>query len=122
MIVGLSSHEPAQLDAALAATGGARPDYLSVGPVWETPTKAGRPRPASTTCATPPSATPDALLPPWFAIGAIDAANVAEVARGGRPTGSSSSARSATPTSRSKRAASCVPRIEGAATGEEALR
>jgi thiamine-phosphate pyrophosphorylase len=38
-IVGLSSHAPAELDAA-----GAEPiDYLSVGPVAPTPTKPGRP-------------------------------------------------------------------------------
>ena len=29
--------------AALAAEGDARPDQISVGPVWETPTKEGRP-------------------------------------------------------------------------------
>src|SRR5919197_151805 len=42
-IVGLSTHSPTQLDRACAAVGEARPDYISVGPVWETPTKAGRP-------------------------------------------------------------------------------
>ena len=39
MLIGLSTHSPAQLDAALAADA----DQLSVGPVWETPTKEGRP-------------------------------------------------------------------------------
>ena len=40
VLVGLSTHSPAQLDAALAA---GEADQLSVGPVWETPTKEGRP-------------------------------------------------------------------------------
>jgi thiamine-phosphate pyrophosphorylase len=81
MIVGLSSHEPAQLDAALAATGAARPDYLSVGPVWETPTKAGRPAAGIDyvryAAERIPPGDPASLL--WFAIGAIEAANVGEV-------------------------------------------
>ncbi len=34
---------PAQFDAAIAASGDAAPDQISAGPVWETPTKAGRP-------------------------------------------------------------------------------
>ena len=42
-LVGLSTHSPGQVDAARAARGDARPDQISVGPVWETPTKAGRP-------------------------------------------------------------------------------
>ncbi len=39
LLVGLSTHSQAQFDAGVAA--GA--DQLSVGPVWETPTKPGRP-------------------------------------------------------------------------------
>ena len=42
-LVGLSTHSPGQIDAACDAEGAARPDQISVGPVWETPTKAGRP-------------------------------------------------------------------------------
>ncbi len=42
-LVGLSTHSPEQVEAACAAQGDARPDQLSVGPVWETPTKQGRP-------------------------------------------------------------------------------
>ena len=38
LLIGLSTHSPAQFDAGLAS----QADYLSVGPVWETPTKAGR--------------------------------------------------------------------------------
>ena len=42
-LVGLSTHSPDQVDAACVAEGDARPDQISVGPVWETPTKEGRP-------------------------------------------------------------------------------
>ena len=52
VLIGLSTHSPEQLDAALAS---GVADQLSVGPVWETPTKAGPPRGrARRTCATPP--------------------------------------------------------------------
>jgi thiamine-phosphate pyrophosphorylase len=85
MIVGLSSHEPAQLDAALAAYGPSRPDYLSVGPVWETPTKAGRPAAGMDyveyAAAQLPPGDPSSL--PWFAIGSIDAGNVDQVRAAG---------------------------------------
>lgn len=78
-IVGLSSHAPAQLDAAHVATGPARPDYLSVGPVWSTPTKPGRPAAGFEYLR---YAARNATLP-WFAIGGIDPGNVAEVAAAG---------------------------------------
>ena len=38
-IIGLSTHSEEQI----AASAGARVDHISVGPIWETPTKAGRP-------------------------------------------------------------------------------
>ena len=78
-IVGLSSHSPAQFDAAHATSGGARPDYLSVGPVWETPTKQGRP---AAGLAYVRHAAAHAELP-WFAIGGIDTTNIAEVVAAG---------------------------------------
>ena len=77
-IVGLSTHSPAQLDAAHAA-GAGRPDYVSVGPVWETPTKAGRPAAGLEYVG---YAAEHATLP-WFAIGGIDPDNVAAVAAAG---------------------------------------
>ena len=77
-IVGLSTHSPAQLDAAHAA-GAGRPDYVSVGPVWETPTKAGRP---ATGLEYVGYAAERATLP-WFAIGGIDPDNVADVTAAG---------------------------------------
>lgn len=80
-IVGLSTHRPEQLDAALAAEGPARPDYLSVGPVWETPTKPGRPAAGLDYVRYAAEAAADRL--PWFAIGSIDQHNVGEVVAGG---------------------------------------
>ena len=41
-VVGLSTHSPEQIDAARSSTGDHRPDQISVGPVFETPTKEGR--------------------------------------------------------------------------------
>ncbi len=71
-IVGLSTHSPAQIDAAAANP---EIDYIGVGPVHATPTKPGRPavgldlvRYAAAHTATP-----------FFAIGGIDAGNVASV-------------------------------------------
>ncbi len=78
-IVGLSSHSPDQLDAAEAASGEDRPDYLSVGPVWKTPTKPGRPAAGLDYVR---YAAAHATIP-WFAIGGIDAGNVAEVRAAG---------------------------------------
>jgi thiamine-phosphate pyrophosphorylase len=78
-IVGLSTHSPGQLDAACEASGDARPDYVSVGPVWETPTKEGRPAAGLDYVR---RAAREATLP-WFAIGGIDAGNVADVVAAG---------------------------------------
>ena len=78
-IVGLSTHSPEQLEAALAAAGEGRPDYVSVGPVWETPTKAGRP---AAGLAYVEHAAAHADLP-WFAIGGIDPGNLATVIEAG---------------------------------------
>jgi thiamine-phosphate pyrophosphorylase len=78
-IVGLSSHSPEQLDEAEARTGDDRSDYLSVGPVWETPTKLGRPAAGLEYVS---YAARHASLP-WFAIGGIDAGNLAEVRAAG---------------------------------------
>jgi thiamine-phosphate pyrophosphorylase len=78
-LVGLSTHSPEQIDAACAAAGEARPDQISVGPVWETPTKEGRP---ATGVELIRYAAEHADLP-WFAIGGIDPGNVGEVAGAG---------------------------------------
>ena len=70
--VGLSTHAPSEIDTADG-------DYIGVGPVYATPTKEGRPavglelvRYAATSARQP-----------WFAIGGIDATNVADVLAAG---------------------------------------
>ncbi|HZR92117.1 MAG TPA: thiamine phosphate synthase [Gaiellaceae bacterium] len=70
--VGLSTHAKAEIDAADA-------DYIGVGPVYATPTKAGRPAVGLELVS---YAARTATLP-WFAIGGIDAANVADVVAAG---------------------------------------
>jgi thiamine-phosphate pyrophosphorylase len=80
-LVGLSTHSPAQFDAALGARGAGRPDQISAGPVWETPTKEGRPA-AGLGLVEHAAAVADAEVP-WFAIGGIVADNVAAVVAAG---------------------------------------
>jgi thiamine-phosphate pyrophosphorylase len=81
-LVGLSTHRPEQLAAARAASGADRPDYVSVGPVWATPTKPGRPA-AGLDYVAHAAANEGAAPLPWFAIGGIDLGNVAEVCDAG---------------------------------------
>jgi thiamine-phosphate pyrophosphorylase len=78
-IVGLSTHSPGQVRAAVLAHGDDRPDQISVGPVWATPTKAGRP---AAGMGLVDLAAREADLP-WFAIGGVDTENVAEVVAAG---------------------------------------
>jgi thiamine-phosphate pyrophosphorylase len=75
-IVGRSTHEPAQADAA-----DSHPDvdYLAVGPVHLTPTKPGRPA-AGLGYVTYAAGH---VRRPWFAIGGLDGENVAEVVERG---------------------------------------
>jgi thiamine-phosphate pyrophosphorylase len=76
VLIGLSTHSPAQFDAALRSEA----DQLSVGPVWETPTKAGRPAAGLDYVRHAAVAGGNA---PWFAIGGIDAHNVRDVVAAG---------------------------------------
>jgi thiamine-phosphate pyrophosphorylase len=78
-LVGLSTHSPDQLVAACEATGASRPDYVSVGPVWATPTKPGRP--AAGIEYVRHAAAHSTL--PWFAIGGIEPGNVVDVIAAG---------------------------------------
>jgi thiamine-phosphate pyrophosphorylase len=71
-LVGLSTHSPAQIDAA-AAGGGV--DYIGVGPVHATPTKPGRPAVGLELVR---YAVGHAAVP-FFAIGGIDPGNLAGV-------------------------------------------
>jgi thiamine-phosphate pyrophosphorylase len=77
LLVGLSTHAPEQLGAALAA---GEADQLSVGPVWETPTKQGRPAAGLDYVRHAARVAGDR---PWFAIGGIDLDNVREVIEAG---------------------------------------
>jgi thiamine-phosphate pyrophosphorylase len=74
-IIGLSTHSREQIEAAASAP----VDYISVGPIWETPTKEGR---AATGLELIKTAAEIATVP-WFAIGGIDAGNVGEVTAAG---------------------------------------
>ncbi len=78
LLIGLSTHSPEQLDAGIDA--GA--DQLSVGPVWETPTKPGRPAAGLEYVRHAAKRRPPVPVP-WFAIGGIDRGNAHEVAEAG---------------------------------------
>jgi thiamine-phosphate pyrophosphorylase len=71
LIVGLSTHSPAQVTAAAEAG----VDYIGVGPIHATPTKPGRPAVGTELIAYASQHCPF----PFFAIGGIDASNVAAV-------------------------------------------
>jgi thiamine-phosphate pyrophosphorylase len=77
VLVGLSTHAPAEIDRAGAwpADERAGVDYIGVGPVHETPTKPGR---AAVGLALVRYAAAHASVP-FFAIGGIDATNVGAV-------------------------------------------
>jgi thiamine-phosphate pyrophosphorylase len=75
-IVGRSTHALEQADAAEADPDA---DYVVVGPVWETPTKAGRPA----TGLGYVEYAARTVTKPWFAIGGIDAGNLAAVVEHG---------------------------------------
>jgi thiamine-phosphate pyrophosphorylase len=77
-LIGRSTHAEAEVEAAAAdpETG-----YFAVGPCWPTPTKPGRPAPGlglvrHAARVAPPGA---AGVPPWFAIGGIDAGTLDQV-------------------------------------------
>jgi thiamine-phosphate pyrophosphorylase len=74
-IVGLSTHSEAQIDDA----NGRAIDYFSVGPIWETPTKPGRP---SVGLELVSHAAGVATFP-FFAIGGVDPSNADEVVAAG---------------------------------------
>jgi thiamine-phosphate pyrophosphorylase len=74
-IIGLSTHSEEQIAAA-----NERPiDYMSVGPIWETPTKAGRPAVGLELI----SHAARSAARPFFAIGGIDTSNAGEVVAAG---------------------------------------
>jgi thiamine-phosphate pyrophosphorylase len=74
-IIGLSTHSEEQIQASNEAD----VDHVSVGPIWETPTKAGRPAVGLELI----SYAAAHAAHPFFAIGGIDAANAAQVREAG---------------------------------------
>jgi thiamine-phosphate pyrophosphorylase len=74
-IIGLSTHSEEQVAASAE-----RPvDYISVGPIWETPTKEGRAGVGTELI----SHAAQHAAHPFFAIGGIDAGNAEEVVKAG---------------------------------------
>ena len=79
ILIGRSTHSPAQFDAGLAEPG---VDYVCAGPTWTTPTKPGRPAAGLELLSHAASAGsvvggaavggPSAVARPWFAIGGIE--------------------------------------------------
>ena len=74
-IVGRSTHAGPEIDAEAAAE--PRPDYIAVGPVFETPTKPGRRATGVELLRYAAERVPSDL--PWFAIGGIDHKRLPEV-------------------------------------------
>ena len=77
VLVGRSTHDPAQVGAAAGEPG---VDYFCVGPTWPTPTKPGRPAPGLDLTR---YAAGLGTSRPWFAIGGIDLDNLEEVLAAG---------------------------------------
>jgi thiamine-phosphate pyrophosphorylase len=92
-VIGLSTHSPGQVDAAITASPGRSGlDYFCVGPLWATPTKPGRAavglelvRYAAEAIRRAEQANIGRVdgVVPWFAIGGIDLANVEQVVEAG---------------------------------------
>jgi thiamine-phosphate pyrophosphorylase len=76
-IVGCSTHSEADIDSI--ARSDAPVDYIAVGPVYETPTKPGRPAVGLDLVRYAARHAPV----PWFAIGGINASNLDEVLEAG---------------------------------------
>lgn len=92
-IIGQSTHDPQQIEAAIAASPGRSGlDYFCVGPVWATPTKPGRSAVGLELVRYAAEAIRRAEavdlgkvdnVMPWFAIGGIDLGNVEQVVEAG---------------------------------------
>ena len=75
-VIGRSSHSADDIRAALTEA----VDYFCVGPCWPTPTKPGHPAPGLDLIRSVAALTPHK---PWFAIGGIDEARLADVLAAG---------------------------------------
>jgi thiamine-phosphate pyrophosphorylase len=76
-IVGRSTHSRSEIDSE--TTGADRPDYIAVGPVFETPTKPGRPSVGLDLI----EYADQRVGLPWFAIGGIEEGNLAALIEAG---------------------------------------
>lgn len=76
-IVGRSTHARSEIDAE--TTGADRPDYIAVGPVFETPTKPGRPAVGLDLVRY----AVQRVGMPWFAIGGIDRTSLPQLLEAG---------------------------------------
>lgn len=76
-LIGLSTHDPDQADAAMVASS---VDYFCAGPVWATPTKPGRPAAGIDLIHHVARRQPER---PWFAIGGINLDNLDDVLSAG---------------------------------------
>jgi len=79
VLVGRSTHTPEQFDAAMRQPG---VDYVCAGPIWQTPTKPGRPGTGLALlehAAKTAAATATDIARPWFAIGGIDSSTLDDV-------------------------------------------
>jgi thiamine-phosphate pyrophosphorylase len=75
-LIGRSTHDAAQVDAAVSEAGPGGIDYFCVGPCWPTPTKPGRQAPGLDLVRAAAAAGAEV---PWFAIGGIDAERLPQV-------------------------------------------
>lgn len=75
MLIGLSTHSPEEVDAVDASL----VDYIGVGPIHATPTKPGRPAVGLELVRHAAAHSPV----PFFAIGGLDASNIAETVNAG---------------------------------------
>ncbi len=79
LLIGLSTHAPAEFDAAPSEA-----DYLCTGPVYETPTKAGRPATGLEYVRHAAARERDGSeARPWFAIGGIGPQTLPDVVEAG---------------------------------------
>ena len=68
VLIGQSTHDEQQLEAAIADPD---VDYFCVGPVWETPTKQGRPGVGLRLLEIAAAAAPPGIGKPWFVTGGV---------------------------------------------------
>lgn len=81
VVVGLSTHDGAQMRAAATHP---EVDYFCTGPVWATPTKPGRPGVGLDLVRAAAELTRgSSITKPWFAIGGIDHTNVEQIVAAG---------------------------------------